>query len=184
MVQVLPGVAMLPPVRVMLVVFAAAVTVPPQVLLTPGVEATCSPFVSVSLNAMPFSAPVLAAGLVMVNVNVVVPFSVTLATPNALLIVGGATTLIDAVLLVVPVPPSVEVTAPAVLFLVPAEVPVTLTEKTQEPPGFIAPLERLTTLLPEVAVMVPAPQLPLRALGVATTNPAGIVSVKLSPFRA
>src|SRR5262249_3823597 len=37
--QVVPGVAMLPPVRLMLVVFVAAVTVPPQELVTPGVDA-------------------------------------------------------------------------------------------------------------------------------------------------
>jgi len=104
-VQVAPGVAMVPPARLMLVVFAAAVTVPPQVLLTPGVLATCNPFVSVSLNAIPFSELVLAAGLAIVNVTVVVPFSGMLAAPNALLIVGGATTFKSAVLLVAPVPP-------------------------------------------------------------------------------
>src|SRR5262249_45693087 len=104
MVQVPPGVAMLPPTRLILVVVAAAVTVPPlQLPVTPGVEATCNPFISVSLKAMPFSALVLLAGLVMVNVTVVVPFSGMLAAPNALLMVGGATTLICAVLLATPV---------------------------------------------------------------------------------
>src|SRR5712692_1132116 len=93
MVQVAPGVVMLPPDRLMLVVPAVAATVPPQVLLTPGVPATCSPFVNVSLNATPLSAAVLAAGLPIVKVSVVVPFSGMLAAPNALLIVGGATTL-------------------------------------------------------------------------------------------
>jgi hypothetical protein len=115
-VHVEPGVAMLPPVTLTLVEFAAAVTVPPQVFDTPGVDATCRPFVSVSLNAMPFSAVVLFAGFVIVNVIVVVPFSGTVAAPNALLIVGGATTFNVAVLLVVPVPPSVDVMAPVVLF--------------------------------------------------------------------
>src|SRR5437588_10901344 len=55
-VQVAPGVAILPPVRLMLVEFAAAVTVPPQLFVTPGVDATCNPLVNVSLNAIPFSA--------------------------------------------------------------------------------------------------------------------------------
>src|SRR5215471_13249554 len=123
---------MLPPVKLMLVLFAAAVTVPPQELVTPGVLATCSPLVSVSLNAIPFSALVFAAGLVMVNVTVVVPFSEMLAAPNALLIVGGATTFTVAVLLVVPVPPSVELIAPVVLLASPATVPVTLTVSVQE----------------------------------------------------
>src|SRR5260370_902914 len=82
-VQVFPGVAMLPPDRLIVVVLAVAVTAPPQVLLTPGVPATCSPPVSVSEKAIPFSAVVFAAGLVIVNVTVVVPFSAMLAAPNA-----------------------------------------------------------------------------------------------------
>jgi hypothetical protein len=131
-VQLVPGVAMLPPDRLMLVELAAAVTVPPQVLLTPGVLATCSPFVSVSLNAIPFSAVVFAAGLVIVKVTVVVPFREILAAPNALLIVGGATTVIGAVLLATPVPPSVEVMAPVVLFALPATVPFTSTLNVHE----------------------------------------------------
>src|SRR5437879_9867368 len=62
-VHVLPGVAMLPPVRLTLVELAAAVTVPPQVLLTPGVEATCKPLVNVSLNEITFCELVLLAGV-------------------------------------------------------------------------------------------------------------------------
>src|ERR1051326_1168134 len=107
MVHVDPGVAMLPPVRLMLVELAAAVTVPPQLLVTPGVDATCNPLVSVSLNAIPVSATEFAAGLVMVKVTVVVLFKKMLERPNALLMVGGATTANIAVLLVAPVPPSV-----------------------------------------------------------------------------
>src|SRR5437660_6436005 len=122
-VQVAPGVAMLPPVRLMLVELAAAVTVPPQLLVTPGVDATCNPLVNVSLNAIPLSALVLPAGLVMVKVAVVVPFSVIFAAPNALLIVGGATTFTVAVLLVAPVPPAVELSAPVVFFTSPSTVP-------------------------------------------------------------
>src|SRR5579864_4940708 len=132
MVQLVPGVAMLPPDRLMLVLFAAAVTVPPQVLLTPGVLATCNPFVKVSLNATPFSALVLAAGLVIVKVTVVVPFREILAAPNALLMVGGAAIFTVAVLLVLPVPPSVELIAPVVLLASPAAVPVTFTVSVQE----------------------------------------------------
>src|SRR5215813_1300364 len=110
--HVFPGVAILPPVRLMLVLFAAAVTAPPQLFVTPGVLATCNPLVSVSLKAIPFSAEVLAAGFVIVNVKVVVPFGGRLLTPNALLMVGAATTFRVAVLLVAPVPPSAEVIAP------------------------------------------------------------------------
>jgi hypothetical protein len=132
MVQVEPGVAIEPPVRLMEVELAAAVTVPPQLLVTPGVEATCRPLVSVSLKAIPFSALVLLAGLVMVNVTVVVPFSEMLAAPNAFEIVGGATTFNVAVLLVVPVPPSVELMAPVVFEASPCTVPVIFTVSVQE----------------------------------------------------
>src|SRR5947209_388718 len=172
-VHVLPGVAMLPPVRLMLVELAAAVTVPPQVLLTPGVDATCNPLVNVSLNATPFSALVLLAGLVIVNVTVVVPFSVIFAAPNALLIVGGATTFNSAVLLVVPVPPSVEVTLPVVLVWFPAAVPVTFTANVQELLAAIVPPVRLITFVPWVAVIVPLPQEPVSPFGVEITSPAG-----------
>src|SRR5262245_12070265 len=123
---------MLPPVRLMLVLLAAAVTVPPQEFVTPGVLATCKPLVNVSLNAIPFSATVFAAGFVIVKVTVVVPFSEMLSARNALLIVGGATTFRSAVLLVVPVPPSVEVIAPVVLLASPSTVPLTSTLNVQE----------------------------------------------------
>jgi hypothetical protein len=132
MVQVVPGVAMLPPDRLMLVLFAAAVTVPLQVLLTPGVLATCNPPVKVSLKATPLSAVVLAAGLAMVKVTVVVPFNGMEAAPKALEMVGGATIVSGAVLLVVPVPPSVEVIAPVVFEASPAATPFTSTLRVQE----------------------------------------------------
>ena len=101
-------------------------------LLTPGVDATCKPLVSVSLKAIPFSAAVLAAGLVMVKVTVVVPFNGIVAAPKALLIVGGATIFRVAVLLVVPVPPSVEVIALVVLTASPGAIPFTVTEYVHE----------------------------------------------------
>ena len=162
MVQLVPGVGMLPPDRLMLAELAAAVTAPLQVLETPGVDPTCNPFVNVSLKAMPFSAVPFAAGLVIVKVNVVVPFKGTLAAPKALLIVGGATTWRVAVLLVAPVPPSVEVMAPVVLSLLPAAFPVTSTENVHDDPAAgdavnVAP-DRLMLLLPAFAVIVPAPR--------------------------
>src|SRR5579864_3979677 len=157
--------AMLPPVRLMLVDPAIAVAVPPQVLLNPfGVETT-NPVGSVSVNATPASATVLAAGLVMVKVSVVVPFNGIDAAPKALAIEGGATTARTAVLLVAPVPPSVEVIAPVVLLLLPAVVPVTSTEKVQVDPaagGAVrVPPDRLMLPLPATAVIVPAPQEPV-----------------------
>src|SRR6478609_1681184 len=169
-VQVAPGVAIDPPVRLIEVELAVAVTVPPQLLVTPGVDATCNPPVSVSLNAIPFSALVLLAGLVIVKVAVVVPFTGMAAAPNALEIVGGATTFSGAVLLVVPVPPWVEVIAPVVLLASPSTVPVTFTVKVHDALcATLAPL-RLITPVPAVAVTVP-PQ-------------AGSVSLNATPLRS
>src|SRR5215831_20223166 len=120
---------------------AVAVTVPPQVLLTPGVAATTNvalpaPLLtgSVSLNATPVRSPLAGVaglfGLLMVKVTVVVPFSGMLPAPNAFAIVGGATTVIEA-LAVALFPPSVELTC-TLLFLSPAVVPVTLTVTAHE----------------------------------------------------
>ena len=83
------------------------------------------------MKATPVSATVLAAGLVTVKVSVVVPFSGMEIGLNAFAITGGATTMTLAEA-VKPVPPSVEVTAPVVLFFWPAVVPVTFTEKVHE----------------------------------------------------
>ena len=185
-VQVAPGVAIDPPVRLMLVELAAAVTVPPQELVTPGVDATCRPFVSVSLKAIPVSALVLLAGLVIVKLTVVVPFRVMLAAPNALLIVGGATTLIVAVLLARPVPPLVEVIAPVVLLASPTAVPVTFTVKVQDAPCATVPPERLITPVPAVAVTVPLQVLTTPGVAATTSVPVvfGSVSLKATPVRS
>src|SRR5215471_17634734 len=120
---------------------AVAVTVPPQVLLTPGVAATTSvplpaPLLtgSVSLNATPVRSPLAGVpglfGLLMVKVTVVVPFRGMLVGLNALLIVGGATTVTVAVAGVL-APPSVELTV-TLLILSPAVVPCTFTETAHE----------------------------------------------------
>src|SRR5713226_1778642 len=93
----------------------------------------------------------------MVKVRLVEPVSGMLAAPNALMITGGATTVMLA-LEVFPVPPSVEVTC-TLLFFTPAVVPVTFT------------------------VAVP-PQVLDNPLGVATTRPAGRLSVKAIPVSA
>src|SRR5580658_4777875 len=107
---------------------AVAVTVPPQLLISPLGVPTSRPVGRVSVNATPFSTTVLAAGSPRVKVSVVVPFTAIVVGLNALVIEGGATTvrLAEAV---PPVPPCVEVTAPVVLFCCPAAEPVTFTEK-------------------------------------------------------
>ena len=90
-------------------------TPPPHAGCAP-VVGTVSPEGSVSVNPTPVSATVLL-GFVRVKVREVVPFSAMFGAPKALAIDGGATTVMVAVLLVVPVPPLVEVIAPVVLFL-------------------------------------------------------------------
>ena len=119
----------------------------------------------------------------MVKVREVVPATGTLTAPNALLIDGGPTTLRVAVA-VLPEPPSVEDTLPVTLFLTPAVVPVTFTRTVQlmiPPPNEVVfPPVREMELEPATAVTVPL-QLLVRPLGVATTSPAGRVSVKAKP---
>jgi len=101
----------------------------------------------------------------------------------ALVINGGVpTTFSVAVLLVAPVPPSIEVIAPVVLTFIPVVVPVTLTEITQEPlPASAAP-ERPIEPEPATATVVPVHVL-LAPFGVETTNPAGKLSVNAIPVR-
>jgi len=172
--------AIVPPVSETLPEPATAVAVPPHVLVSPLGVATTRPAGKVSVNATPVSATALPAGLVIVKVNDVVPFNGIAAAPKALTIEGGATTLIlaDAV---PPVPPSVDVTFPVVLFCVPADVPVTFTANVHEVlAASVAPV-RLITFVACVAVMVPPPQLPVRPFGVETTRPAGKVSLKSTP---
>jgi hypothetical protein len=169
-----------PPPKLMLAEPAVAVAVPPQVLLSPFGVATIRPDGSVSVKAAPVRATVLAAGLVSVKVSKDVPFTTIAAGVNTLAIEGGASTatLADAV---PPVPPSVDVTAPVVLFFAPAVVPVTFKWKLQLLPAGRVPPDRLITLLPAVAVIVPVPQLPTNPLGVEMIRPAGSVSVNPTP---
>src|SRR5262249_22065539 len=125
-----------PPLRLMLPEAATAVTVPPlQLPTTPFGVPTTRPAGRVSVNAIPLSA-VATFGFVSVKERVVVAFSAMLPAPNALLKFGEVTaaTLMVAVLLVAPVPTWVEEIAPVVFGrLLPATVPVMLTETTQVP---------------------------------------------------
>src|SRR5437763_12820144 len=67
-----------------------------------------------------------------------------------------------------------------VLRKLPVVVASTFTLKVQLAPPIKTPPDRVTMLEPAVAVIVPPPpQLPDNPLGVATTSPAGSVSVKL-----
>lgn len=107
----LPLAARLPPLRLMLPLPAAAVTVPPQLLLTDGVAATCI-LLSVSLKATPVRAA--AVGLLSVKVMVdVPPLSIDVGA-KALAMVGLPTASTAAVA-AGPLPPLLEVTAEVVL---------------------------------------------------------------------
>lgn len=171
---------MVPPVNDMLPEPATAVAVPPQVLVIPFGVATTIPAGSVSVKATPVSATALAAGFVTVKVSDVVPFNGMFEEPKALAIEGADTTLMlaDAV---PPVPPSVEVTFPVVLFFVPALVPVTFTANVHDVDCASDAPVRLTTFVAWVAVIVPPPHDPVSPFGVEITKPAGKVSVNPVP---
>lgn len=81
-------------------------------------------------------------------------------------------------------PPSFDVTALVVLDRDPVAAPVTFTEKLHDELALNVAPERLMLPDPAVAVIVPVPQLPDRALGVAATSPAGRESVKATPVSA
>src|SRR5437762_3845376 len=125
---------------------AVAVTTPPQVLLRPFGVATTKPEGSESANATPVR-PSEVFELLMLKVSEVLPFSKMLAAPKAFAMVGAVATISVAVLLVVPVPPLVELTAPVVLFTFPDSVPVMSTTIVQVvlgvallPAGLLIPL--------------------------------------------
>jgi hypothetical protein len=118
------------------------VSVPPQTVAD--ALAIVRPVGSVSVKATPVSATAFAAGFVIVKVSEVVAFKAMLLGLKALAIDGGATTLIKAEA-VPPLPPSVEVTLPVVLFCVPAAIPVTLIENVQLVfAARVAPLKLIT----------------------------------------
>ena len=160
------------------------VRVPPQTVAEE--FATVKPVGSVSLKATPVRAAVFAAGLVMVNCSDVVAFRAMLVGLKTLAMDGGANTDKTAVLLVVPVPPSVDVTAPVVLLLSPALVPVTETERVQVDPAageaVNVPPVRLMAPVPAVAVGDP-PQVFTTLGEAATTRPEGSESLKPTPLR-
>jgi hypothetical protein len=154
---------------------AVAVAVPPHVLLSPLGVATTNPDGSVSVNATPDSATVFSDGLVIVNVNDVVPFNGTVAAPNALAIDGGLTT-VSVALAVFPVPPLSEETV-TLLFLSPAVMPRTKTLNEQlEPPGIDPPVNEIEAGFScATAVRVPPQALrPVKPVpGGEMTNPLG-----------
>lgn len=152
---------------------------PPQTPTRPfGVEMV-NPAGSVSLNATPLSPTGLAAGLVIVKLNVADPFKGMLTAPKDSPIAGGAATvrLAEAAF---PALALDDATAVLVFVNLPALLPVTLTESVQWLPAATeAPLsDRLP--LPATAVAVP-PQLFVSPFGVEIASPAGSVSLNPTP---
>src|SRR5579859_1672984 len=126
-------------VRLMVLLPGLAVTSPfvTQLPVTLLGEATSNPLGSMSLNEMSTSC-VVGFGLVTVKLSDVVPFTGTLAAPNALANVGGTTsgaalTVKLAVLLVAPGPLSKAEMGPVVLFMTPVVVACTSTETKHAP---------------------------------------------------
>jgi hypothetical protein len=123
----------------------------------------------------------------MLMVSVLTPSGVIVVGLNDFVSAGGATTVRAAVLLVAPVPASLEVIALVVFSFVPEVVPFTPTVKVQIEPAAVeavnVPPDRLTLLLPDVAVIVPLPHEPVTFGVVATTSPAGRLSVNPTPLR-
>ena len=170
--------AKVPPDRT-IVVGGVVVRVPPQTEELP--PATVRPVGRLSVRVTPVSASGVL-GLVIVKVSTDVALRAMLPGLKDFAIEGGAMTSIvaDAV---PPLPPSVEVTLPEVLILVPAVLPVTLTMKLQEAPaGTLEPV-RLKLLALAVTLLDPV-QVPPTPGGLAITRPVGRLSVKLTPVSA
>lgn len=171
--------AMLPPVSEMLVPPGAAEAVPPQLFVSPFGVATSNPAGRESLNATPVWATVFPAGLVIVKVNALVAFKRIVVGLKAFAIERADTTVSVAVA-VFPVPPWVDETAPDVLVKVPAAVPLMLTTTVQELLAATLPPVNEMLVPPAVAEALPL-QLSTSPFGVATTKPAGSVSLNATP---
>lgn len=167
-----------PPLKLMAVLPAKGLNVPPQVLVAAGVAATSKPAGKLSVIASPFS--VKAFGLVKLIVNVDVPFKGIEVGEKLLATVGGAATnsVAEAVK---PRPPCVETTAPVVLSFEPAVVALTTTLIEQLAPAeAIAPPVKL--MLVAIAAAVNVPPQEFIAPGVVWTSiPAGKVSLTATP---
>src|SRR5258708_35633838 len=100
--------------------------------------------------------------------------------------VGGATIFSVAVLLVVPVPPSVEVIAPVVLAASPGTVPFTSTLRVHDRLCATVPPLRLITPVPATAVTLPLQVLLTLGVGATTNVPVldGSVSLKATLVRS
>lgn len=169
--------ATVPPDKLMLLPPAVALTDPLQPFTTPGVLETTRPAGRLSVKATPVNASPFE--LLILNVTVVFPPTGIAVGLKVLRILGGATTVRLAVD-ELPVPPSVEVTGPAVFVRTPAAFPVTLTEILHDVFAAMDPPLRLMSLDPAVAVTVPL-QVFVTPGVAATTKPVGRASKNATP---
>jgi hypothetical protein len=100
------------------------------------------------------------------------------------MLTAGGGSIFRLAVAVLPLAAFADVTAPVVLTRFPPAVAVTLTINVHEALAATVPPERLTLFEPAAAVMVPPPHEPVSPLGVATTSPAGNVSVNATPVSA
>jgi len=126
------------PVRLIEPELAAAVTVPPQVVMTFGVAATVNPPGSVSVKPTPVRLKVVSL-LLMLKVSVVVSPTAIEVAPKLLVKLGAASTLSVAVLLAAPALAWVEVAPLVALVLAPTLVELTLKLIVQLPPAAMEP---------------------------------------------
>lgn len=167
------------------------VRVPPQVL-DPN-PATVRPPVRLSLKATEVNV-VEPFGFWRLKVNVDCTPNLVAPELNEAVMTGGAIpdtgTVREAVLLVAPVPLSLEKMLPVVLLNVPVFVGlVTVTLKLHDPPAPSPPPDRLTDVDPAVMLALPAgaPTVPPQVFvddDVATCRPIGNVSVTATPVSA
>ena len=160
---------------------APAVAVPPQGLLKPLGLARTKPAGKVSVKATPFSATV-GFEFWMIKVRLVEAPMGALAVAKDF-VIDGALATVKFAEAVFPAPPFVELTFPVVFVRLPGVVPVTLIVTVQVLFVAAVPPARDTLPAPATAVTVP-PQVLVKPFGVATTSPAGNVSVTATPDSA
>jgi hypothetical protein len=114
-------------------------------------------------------------GFVMVNLSVLVVPSGIMKAPKAFEIEGGATTVIEAEA-VLPLPPSVELIFPVVLFFTPNVVPVTTTVKMHVP--FAGTVSGNSVTLPGVIDAKSAHV--IEVMGAEAERPGGMLSLNVT----
>lgn len=142
-------------------------------------------FVGVAVGVSVWVAEGVVVGVsveVPVGVLVGVAVGVSVGVFVAVAVFVGVNT-VNVAVEVLPVPPFVDVTV-TLLSLIPSVEPSTFTEKVQDVPAASVAPDRLTIDEPDVAVIIPPPQLPVSPFGVATRRPVGSVSMKETPVNA